>query len=147
MQRLKFPNEEIRTVSTLVEKHMRLGDYRPEWPDPTVKRLIRDCGPYLDDLFILARCDAAAASIPPAAAVDLGALQARTDALNAVGNVNAIVSPLDGVEIMEFLGVGPGVHLKAAKEFLVNEVIEGRLAAGDKQTARALLGEWWKDRV
>jgi poly(A) polymerase len=146
MQRLKFSNEEIRDVTTLVEKHMRLGDYRPNWPDPTVKRLIRDCGYYLDDLFILARCDASAAAIPPDLAVDLDALRARIDALNALGNVNAIQSPLDGIEIMQALGVGPGLHLKAAKEFLTNEVIEGRLAAGDQEAARTMLKSWWQRR-
>ena len=54
---LKFPNDEIRDVTALVDKHMRLGEYRPDWTDASVKRLIRDCGPYLDDLFTLTRCD------------------------------------------------------------------------------------------
>ena len=74
MNHLKFSNDEIRDVTALVAKHMRLGEYRPDWTDASVKRLIRDCGPYLDDLFILTRCDMAAVNIPPDKPLDLDAL-------------------------------------------------------------------------
>jgi poly(A) polymerase len=146
MTRLKFSNEEIRDVSTLILLHMRLGEYRPEWADPPVKRLIRDCGGYLDDLFVLTRCDQAAVDIPPEHAVDLSALRARIDALNALSNVIKIESPLDGNEIMAALHLGPGPHLREAKEFLVNEVIEGRLEEHDQEAARTLLENWWRLR-
>lgn len=142
MQRLKFSNEEIRDTAALVEKHMRLGQYRPDWGDAPVKRLIRDCGPLLDDLFTLARADAAGASIPAGEAVDLAALRARIEALDA-GRIAALVSPLDGIQIMATLGIGPGPHLRDAKEFLVNEMIEGRLPEGDPEEAQRLLRTWW----
>jgi poly(A) polymerase len=146
MNHLKFANDEIRDVTALVGLHMRLGEYKPSWSDATVKRLIRDCGPYLDDLFVLVRCDVAASAIPEADAADLGGLRARIDALNAISNVVQIDSPLDGNEIMVTLGVGQGPHLREAKEFLVNEVIEGRLAEGDKEHARTQLRAWWEAR-
>lgn len=146
MNRLKFSNDEIRDVTTLVEKHMRLGEYRPNWTDASVKRLIRDCGPYLDDLFTLTRCDMAATAIPPSEGVDLEALRARIDHLNALSNVARIVSPLDGNEIMAALGVGPSSHLRDAKEYLTNAVIDGLLAEGDKEAARQLLHDWWQKR-
>src|SRR5579884_954407 len=145
MTRLKFSNDEIRDVTTLVRLHMRLGEYRPDWADAPVKRLIRDCGSYLDDLFVLARCDIAATNLSIGQAVDLDGLRARIDALNAISNVVQIESPLDGNEIMETLGIGPGPHLRAAKDFLTNEVIEGRLAEGDKEAARKQLRRWWKE--
>jgi poly(A) polymerase len=144
MQRLKFSNDEIRDVTVMVERHMRLGEYRPNWGDAPVRRLIRDCGPYLDDLFILAGCDAAGAAIPAGEAVDLKALRARIDTINAIFNATAIESPLDGNDIMEALQVGQGIHLRDAKEFLTNEVIEGRLATGDKKAARKLVRDWWR---
>ncbi len=146
MNHLKFSSDEIRDVTALIAKHMRLGEYRPDWTDASVKRLIRDCGFYLDDLFILTRCDQAAVNIPAEQATDLAALRARIDALNAVSNVMQIDSPLDGNEIMQALGVGPGPHLRDAKAFLTDEVIEGRLPEGDKETARTLLQNWWRQR-
>lgn len=147
MNRLKFSNDEIRDVVALVTLHMRLGEYKPDWADAPVKRLIRSCGEYLDDLFILAQCDIAASNISAGDVVDLAGLRARIEALNAVSNIARIESPLDGNEIMGTLGVGQGPHLREAKEFLTNEVIEGRLAEGDKENAVRLLKLWWEQRA
>ena len=144
MNRLKFSNEEIRDVTTLVAKHMRLGEYKHEWSDVPVKRLIRDCGPYLEDLFVLTLCDRSAVDIPADQAADLVELRARIDALNALSDIAHLESPLDGNAIMESLGVGPGSHLKAAKDFLLNEIIEGRLSENDPDTAKQLLKVWWQ---
>jgi poly(A) polymerase len=146
MHRLKFSNEEIREVTELVRLHMRLGEYKPDWADAPVRRLIRDCGPYLDDLFDLARCDIAASNIGAGDVVDLDGLRARVDALNALSDVVRIESPLDGNAIMELLQVGPGPHLRDAKAFLTNEIIEGRLAEGDREAAKPLLLAWWQVR-
>jgi len=117
MNRLKFSNEEIRDVAALVSLHMRLGEYRPEWTDSSVKRLIRDCGSYLDDLFILTRCDQSAIDIPEEFRNYLSELRIRIDALNAITNVLRIEGPLNGDEIMVILGVGPGAHLARRKSF------------------------------
>ena len=146
MGRLKFSNDEIRDVTTLVTLHMRLGEYRPEWTDASVKRLIRDCGVYLDELFVLTRCDQSAIDLPAEYQGLLFSLRERVDRLNATSNVLKISSPLDGLSIMELLAVGPGPHLREAKEFLTNEVIEGRLAEGDALRARERLARWWEER-
>ena len=135
MTRLKFSNDEIRDVTTLVDLHMRLGDYRPQWTDGTLKRLIRACGVHLDDLFTMTRCDQNACNIPPDVMVSLPNLRARIDSLNAQTNVLKIDSPLNGLEIMKLLDVGQGSHLQEAKEFLINEIIEGRLPEEDKEAA------------
>ena len=71
-------------------------------------------------------------------------LRRRIDALNALSDIAHLTSPLDGNAIMETLAVGPGSHLKAAKEFLLNEIIEGRLSENDQDTARAMLRLWWQ---
>jgi poly(A) polymerase len=147
MNRLKFSNEEIRDVTVLVTKHMRLGEYKHAWSDVPVKRLIRDCGAYLDDLFVLTLCDRSAVDIPPDQAADLVELRARIDALNALSDIAHLQSPLDGNAIMETLGTGPGPHLKAAKEFLLNEIIEGRLSENDQDTARQQLLTWWETQA
>ena len=135
MTRLKFSNDEIRDVTTLVDLHMRLGDYRPQWTDGTLKRLMRACGVHLDDLFTMTRCDQNACNIPADVMVSLPNLRARIDSLNAQTNVLKIDSPLNGLEIMKLLDVGQGSHLQEAKEFLINEIIEGRLPEGDKEAA------------
>ena len=144
MSRLKFANDEIRDVEALVALHMRLGEYKPHWTDASVRRLIRDCGDYLDALFVLCRCDMAAMAVPEADAVDLEALRARIDALNALTNVAIFFKQKTAYEIMQTLDVKPGPLLREAKEYLTNEVIEGRLAEGDIETAKVLLRAWYR---
>jgi tRNA nucleotidyltransferase (CCA-adding enzyme) len=54
MKRLKFSNDDIKEVSTLVEYHMRPLDCGPAG----VRRLMRDLGPYFDDWLRLKVADA-----------------------------------------------------------------------------------------
>jgi poly(A) polymerase len=142
LNRLKFTNDQVRDVVNLVTLHMRIGESKPDWTDSSVKRLIRACGSYLDDLFELARCDIAAMrqDVPHA---DLPALRARIDELNRLSDVVHITSPLDGLEIMGILGIPAGPIIKEAKEFLTNAVIDGTIAEGDTAAAEKLLREWF----
>ena len=55
-------------------------------------------------------------------------------------------SPLDGLEIMEALALGPGPILKEAKDYLINQVLEGLLSANDKFAASQQLKEWYVKR-
>ncbi len=144
MTLLKFPNEEIKDVVALVRMHMRLGEYRPDWTDASIRRLIRETHPYLEDLFLLTECDRSAVRIPPDLAADLVGLRARVEAQNALMNVAEVISPLNGDRIMELLGIPPGITLKNAKEFLTNQVLEGNLKQYDQEGAAALLLEWWQ---
>lgn len=147
MRRLRYAAEETRTVTTLVEQHMRLGQYRRDWSDAAVKRLIRQCGGFLDELFLLTECDRSAVRIPADAAADLADLRRRIDELNRGSSVLAIRSPLDGRQIMEALGTGQGPHIRDAKEFLTDEVIEGRLREEDAAAAVQALRAWWSERT
>ena len=83
---------------------------------------------------------------PDVPKTDLAALRARMDMLNAQDNVVKIKSPLDGREIMDALDVGPGRLLKDAKEFLVNEVLDGRLSPDDKPSAISAIRKWYAIR-
>ena len=65
--------------------------------------------------------------------------------MNALSNVAQIESPLDGNEIREVLNVEPGPILREAKDFLTNEVIDGRVGEGDQEAARAALRVWWTE--
>jgi poly(A) polymerase len=145
LHRLKFTGDQVGDITELVARHMRLGESRPEWSDAAIKRLIRAVHPYTEELFTITACDMAAMN-PEAPKSDMEALRARMDALNAQANIAEIKSPLDGREIMEALGAQPGPHLREAKEFLVNEVLDGRLADEDKVAAASILKEWYRSR-
>jgi poly(A) polymerase len=146
LNRLKFTSDQIRDITELVARHMRLGESRQEWSDAAIKRLIRAIHPYTEDLFTITACDMSAMN-PDVPKTDLDALRARMDELNAQANIAAIKSPLDGAEIMDALNVAPGPILKEAKELLVNEVLDGRLVEGDKDAALLAVRKWYRSRA
>ena len=138
LTRLKYPNDIITAVSTLVAQHMRIGDYRPAWTDAAVRRLLRHLGPHLDDLFEINRADVSALA-PERTGISRGVeLRARMAPIQEAEDINALTSPLDGQELMARLGLKPGKQLGQVKEYLTNEVVEGRLAPDDKAGAERL---------
>lgn len=144
MNRLKYSNDEIRDTVAMVKLHMRLGDYREQWDDPAVRRLIRDIHPWMDGLFSLTECDRSAVDIPEGISCDLPSIRARMDALMSAVTID---SPLDGRQIMQILETGEGPHLRDAKEYLVNEVIDGRLGRDDTSAAEQMIVAWWKSKL
>ncbi len=146
MNRLKFSGDEIHDTVFLISRHMRFGEYRPEWSDAAIKRLLREVGTLWNDLVTVTRCDQSALNLPAENRAKLPALLVRAEVLSSETNVLKIASPLDGSEIMAILEVPPGPIVKAAKDFLTNEVLEGRLAEGDREAARERLLAWQNEQ-
>lgn len=138
LNRLRFPNAEITRVARLVAMHMRIGEYRPEWKDAAVRRLMRDAGPDTPDLLALARADRRGSG-PHASIEGLDELEKRMEHILTSMPVHSLESPLNGREIMELLQIQPGPLVKEIKRFLLEEVIEGRLLPEDKESARELV--------
>lgn len=144
MTRLKFSNDEIAAVTKLVVQHMRIGEYKPLWTDAAVRRLIRDLGPHLDDLFEIHRVDVSALSPEHTDISRARELRARMAPIQEAQDISTLTSPLNGQELMARLGLRPGKQLGAVKEYLVNEVVEGRLAPDDKAGAERQAREFLK---
>ena len=142
MTRLKFPNDEIAAVTTLVAQHMRIGEYKPLWTDAAVRRLLRDLGPHLEDLFTIHRVDVSALASGHTDISRAAELRARMAPIQAAQDISALTSPLNGQELMALLGIKPGRRLGQIKEYLTNEVVEGRLAPEDKAGAERLAREY-----
>ncbi len=140
LRRLRYSNDIVEDVVRLVRLHMRPGEYDYTWSDAAVRRLIRDAGPLLNDLLSLVRADIAASN-PAMPKANIEALEERIRMLTTREDVQALDSPLTGKEIMQLLHLKPGKQVGRWKAFLLNEVIEGRLAPGDKEGARRLLLE------
>ena len=145
MRRLRYGNDEIQKTAFLVRRHMRPIHYESDWSDAAVRRLIRDCTMMKNDEVIvplravleLARADIKAGNKDKAlsflALVDQ--LDRRVEAIAAEQEVEKIRSPLDGRELMELFGLGPGPWISEVKEQLVRLVLEGQLDQGDKEGA------------
>jgi hypothetical protein len=65
-------------------------------------------------------------------------LRSRVEEVRAEDAVEKLESPLSGNDLMEQFGLGPGRWIKVLKDYLQNEVIEGRLGKDDKHRARGL---------
>jgi poly(A) polymerase len=151
MQRLAYPRDDIDAVAHLVANHMRPYGYaasKDPWSDAAVRRFIRDT--YLargdrelanvDMLLRLARADitGSAPRRRRIAEESWRSLKSRVEEVRAEDAVEKLESPLSGNDLMEQFGLGPGRWIKALKDYLQNEVIEGRLAKDDKDRARGL---------
>jgi poly(A) polymerase len=121
---------------------------RDPWSDAAVRRFVRDT--YLargervlvnvDMLLKLARADitGSAPRRRRVAEESWRSLKGRVDEVRAEEAVERLESPLSGDDLMEQFGLGPGRWIKGLKNYLQNEVVEGRLGKDDKDTARKL---------
>jgi len=124
LERLRFSQKEIETVTTLVRLHLRPVFYRSEWSDGAVRRLARDSGPLLGRLMLLARADIAASAYPYPEKMD--ELQGRLDAV--VAERPSRLAPLiTGEDIMRIRGIGPGPEVGRIKQKLEELVIDGEI--------------------
>jgi poly(A) polymerase len=126
MVALRYPNEMIEDVVALVALHLRFHTYRLGWTDSAVRRYVRDAGPLLDDLNHLTRCDCTTRNQKKAAALSrrMDELEARIAELREQEELASIRPPLDGRQVMEFLGVPPGPVVGQALAFLLEERLE-----------------------
>ncbi len=147
MKALRFSNDEIDAVSKLVELHLRFHGYGTgEWTDSAVRRYVRDAGDQLQRLHILTRADCTTRNKRKADRLrrTYDSLEERIDRLAEQEELDAIRPDLDGTQIMEILGIGPGREVGAAYKFL----LELRMDAGPQapEAAEAALRAWWAER-
>jgi poly(A) polymerase len=115
------------------------------WTDSAVRRYARDAGPLLDTLNELQRCDCTTRNERKARALDrrMDDLEARIEELAAQEELAAIRPPLDGRQVMDFLGIAPGPLVGRALDFLLEARLdEGPIAEDD---AYARLAVWARD--
>ncbi len=151
MKRLAYPKDDADAVAHLVSNHMRPMGYavgRDPWSDSAVRRFVRDTylergGRVLADvdmLLKLARADitGSAPRRRRIAEESWRSLKDRVDEVRAEDAIEKLESPLDGNQLMQLFGRGPGRWIKPIKDYLENEVVEGRLGKDDTEGATDL---------
>jgi len=147
MKALRFSNDQIDAVSTLVELHLRFHGYGSgEWTDSAVRRYVRDAGDLLERLHILTRADCTTRNQRKAERLrrTYDELELRIARLSEEEELASIRPDLDGTQIMQILGIPPGREVGAAYKFL----LELRMDNGpmSEEAASAALLEWWAAR-
>ena len=147
MKALRFSNEVTEQVSRLVELHLRFHGYGSgEWTDSAVRRYVRDAGEDLERLHVLTRADCTTRNKRKADRLrrTYDDLEERIARLAEQEELDSRRPDLDGNQIMELLGVGPGREVGAAYRFL----LEARMDHGpmSQEQAEQVLLDWWKSR-
>jgi poly(A) polymerase len=122
MQALRFSNDDTDAVAKLVELHLRFHGYGSgEWTDSAVRRYVRDAGDQLERLHILTRADCTTRNKRKADRLrrTYDELEARIATLSEQEELASIRPDLDGNQIMEILGIGPGREVGEAYKFLL----------------------------
>ena len=143
MEALRYPAADVDTVVRLVELHLRFHTYRLGWTDKAVRRYVRDAGPYLDMLNELTRCDCTTRNAAKARALArrMDELETRIAELREQEELDALRPDLDGNQVMQLLGLGPGPAVGGALAFLMElRLDEGPLG---EEEAAARLRAWW----
>lgn len=147
LRELRFDNDTISAVATLIELHLRFFGYADQaWSDSAVRRYVRDAGDQLERLHILVRADVTTRNQRKADRLSFAYddLEARIAVLAEQEELQAIRPDLDGQQIMQILGISPGRAVGEAYTFLMElRLDEGALGA-DEATKRLL--EWWAKR-
>jgi poly(A) polymerase len=143
MRELRFSADESTAVSKLVELHLRFHGYgEGQWTDSAVRRYVRDAGDLLPRLHVLTRADCTTRNQRKADRLrrTYDELEERIARLAEQEELEAIRPDLDGNQIMEILGIGPGREVgEAYRHLLELRLDHGPMAYED---AKAALLDW-----
>ena len=147
LKELRFDNETIEAVETLVALHLRFHGYgEGEWTDSAVRRYVRDAGDLLVHLHLLTRADCTTRNAKKAERLSriYDSLEARIATLMEQEELSKIRPDLDGAEVMALLEIKPGAEVGKALDFLMELRMEhGPLG---KERAEQELMQWWINR-
>ncbi len=147
MKALRYSNDTIDQVASLIELHLRFHGYGSgEWTDSAVRRYVRDAGDQLERLHILTRADCTTRNQRKAQRLQrtYDELERRIEVLAEAEELGSIRPDLDGGQIMSILGIAPGPEVGEAYRFLLDlRMDRGPLSEADATEA---LKAFWAAR-
>ena len=146
LKTLRFSNDVIDDVSSLVFLHLRFHGYGTgEWTDSAVRRYIRDAEHQLIHLHVLTRADCTTRNQRKAESLakTYDSLEERILKLMAEEELEKIRPDLDGLEIMAILGISPSPVVGRAYQYLLDLRMDRGPLGPD--VAKAELLKWWSE--
>ena len=146
LKALRFSNDVVKDVALLVFLHLRFHGYGSgEWTDSAVRRYIRDAEHLLTHLHVLTRADCTTRNQRKAAALSAtyDSLEERIAALMEQEELEKIRPDLDGIAIMEILGISPSPLVGKAYQHLLDLRMERGPLGTEAATAELLT--WWAE--
>lgn len=110
LRALRYPKEIVDDVGSLVFLHLRPHTLKLGWTDSAVRRYVRDAGHLLDRLNDLVRADVTTANPKRERQIQEGIdqLEERIADLSAREELARLRAPVDGNQVMAYLGIEPG---------------------------------------
>ena len=126
LRELRYPKEIVDDVSQLVYLHLRPHTLKLGWTDSAVRRYVRDAGDLLDRLNELVRCDVTTANEKRERAIQsrIDELEERIAVLSAQEELARLRAPVDGNEVMTYLGMEPGPAVGEIMDILLEKRID-----------------------
>ena len=147
LRALRFDNDTIDAVGSLIELHLRFFGYADTaWTDSAVRRYVRDAGDQLERLHMLTRADVTTRNRRKADRLGFAYddLENRIAELKEREELDSIRPDLDGDQVMRVLGLKPGRDVGDALRFLLAlRMEEGPLG---EEEAISRLQTWWRAR-
>ena len=147
LKALRFDNETIDAVETLIVLHLRFHGYGDgEWTDSAVRRYVRDAGELLVHLHVLTRADCTTRNAKKAErlARTYDGLEARIAKLETEEELSKIRPDLDGAQVMQLLDLKPSADVGKALDFLMELRMEHGPLGQERATEELI--QWWKAR-
>ena len=126
LRALRYPKEVVSDVSQLVFLHLRPHTLKLGWTDSAVRRYVRDAGDLLDKLNELVRCDVTTANKKRENAIQgrIDELEERIRVLSEQEELARLRPPIDGNQVMAYLGIDPGPKVGEIMDMLLEKRIE-----------------------
>ena len=144
LKTLRFSNDVVSDVSSLVFLHLRFHGYGTgEWTDSAVRRYIRDAEHQLIHLHVLTRADCTTRNQRKAESLanTYDSLEERISKLMEEEELEKIRPDLDGLEIMAILGISPSPIVGKAYQYLLDLRMDRGPLGPD--AAKDELLNWW----
>ena len=126
LRALRYPREIVDDVSKLVYLHLRPHTLKLGWTDSAVRRYVRDAGHLLEPLNELVRCDVTTANRRREREIQKGIdeLEERIAFLSEQEELARLRAPVDGNDVMSYLGMEPGPAVGEIMSILLEKRID-----------------------
>jgi poly(A) polymerase len=142
LKKLRYPKQVVSDVGQLVFLHLRPHTLKLGWTDSAVRRYVRDAGPLLDKLNELVRCDITTANKKRERSIlsRIDELEERIEVLSKQEELAKLRPPIDGHQVMSYLGLEPGPHVGEIMDLLLDKRIED--GPYPEEEAYSMAREW-----